>query len=411
MTPSLNLLDPEVHEDPYAYYEELQRTARVFRVEPFGFHGVARYDDVAFVLKNPDKFSSRAMSSMLGELNPVPDARVLIATDPPVHTRLRSLVNRGFTPRSIAALEPRVREIMQDVLDRLTPGLPFDVVANVAIPLPVTVIAEMLGVPSEDQQDFKRWSDDIVKAVDGVMTDAERGSIRTSICEFQRYFSEILERRRSEPASDVLSTILRAEEEGMSLSDDDVLALSTLILVAGNETTTSLIGNALIALSRHPGELEKVRADPGLIPRLVEETLRYDNPVQCLFRQANEDVAVGDETVPAGAMVMPFFAAANRDAEHFPDPHRFDVTRNAVGHFGFGFGAHFCLGAALARLEAKVALEALLPVLDPLEIIEPVERIDSVFLRGPKRLVLQLTGVSAYPHEPAMNRGPFKQID
>lgn len=389
MPAALNLLDPDLHANPYPHYAAIQDTSPVCIVEPFGFFGVTRYDDVVSVLKRPEIFSSRAMTSMLGDLNPVPDALTLIATDPPVHTRLRTLVNRAFTPRAIAALEPRIRKITRAALDGMTSAHPFELIGELGIPLPVTVIAELLGIPAEDQQDFKRWSDDIVQAVGGMITAEDHERIRQSIKEFQVYFEETVARRRLEPTNDVLSDLIRAEEDGLLLSATDVMAFSSLLLVAGNETTTNLLGNAVVALLENPMELSKVRANPGLIPGLIEETLRYDNPVQCLFRQTLEEVTLGDVTIPEGAMVMPFFAAANRDPEKFPDPHTFDVTRNAVGHLGFGFGIHFCLGAPLARLEARVMLEVLLARAREFTFTDSkVEYIESLFLRGPKRLPL-----------------------
>jgi len=389
MPGTLNLLDPDLHANPYPYYAAIQETSAVCIVEPFGFFGVTRYDDVVAVLKRPEIFSSRAMTSMLGDLNPVPDALTLIATDPPVHTRLRTLVNRAFTPRAIAALEPRIRTLTRAALDRMSPAQPFELISELGIPLPVTVIAELLGIPPEDQRDFKRWSDDIVQAVGGMITAEDHARIGGSIKEFQVYFEEAVARRRLEPTDDVLSDLIRAEEDGLLLSASDVMAFSSLLLVAGNETTTNLLGNAVVALLENPVELSKVRANPGLIPALVEETLRYDNPVQCLFRQTLSEVTLGDVTIPEGAMVMPFFAAANRDQQKFTDPHTFDVTRNAVGHLGFGFGIHFCLGAPLARLEARVMLEVLLARASDFTLAESkVEYIESLFLRGPKRLPL-----------------------
>jgi len=389
MPAALNLLDPEVHANPYPHYAAMQETSPVCIVEPFGFYGVTRYDDVVSVLKRPEIFSSRAMTSMLGDLNPVPDALTLIATDPPVHTRLRALVNRAFTPRAIAALEPRIRKITREALGRMSSSQPFELIGELGIPLPVTVIAELLGIPGEDQQDFKRWSDDIVAAVGGMLSPDDYERIRQSIKEFQVYFEEAVARRRREPTGDVLSDLIRAEEDGLLLSAMDVMAFASLLLVAGNETTTNLLGNAVVALLKHPMELSKVRADPTLIPSLIEETLRYDNPVQCLFRQTLEEVTLGDVTIPQGAMVMPFFAAANRDREKFPDPHTFDVTRSATGHLGFGFGIHFCLGAPLARLEARVMLEVLLKQTPEFTFADAnVDYLDSLFLRGPKRLPL-----------------------
>jgi cytochrome P450 len=393
-----NPFAPAVKENPYPYYAYLRRHAPVYQVEPFGFRAISRYNDVDYVVRNPQIFSSAALFTvMLGDLNPVPEAPSLISSDPPVHTRLRKLVNRAFTPRLISALEPRIREITSQLIAQV-PGSEFDLITDLAIPLPVIVIAEMLGVEPDRRGDFKRWSDDIVYAVNmasGGIAEEDRARIRQSIAEFRAHFQNTIEARRQEPREDLISALVRAEEEQQALTADEILGLTTLVLIAGNETTTNLIGNAVLALLDHPAELAKVRADPSLVPNLVEETLRYDTPVQNIFRQTTGDVEMAGTTIPAGTPLLLLYGSANRDERKFPDPDRFDVTRDTQGHLGFGYGIHYCLGAPLARLEGKVALEALLFHLPPWSRKEDsLQRVDSFLVRGVKTLPLRFNTVS-----------------
>lgn len=380
----------DVRQDPYPYYAELRRLAPVYQVEGAGLWTVARYDDVLTVLKDHQSFSSAPMNfqsareSFLGG-----NAATIIGSDPPDHTRLRNLVNRGFTPRRIAALEPRIRAIADDLVAGLSNRAQFDVIADFAIPLPVTVIAEMLGVEPARHVEFKRWSDSVVTLISGAPTDEQRPLLQGHLAAFRDYFLGVVDERTAHPREDLISTLVRAKEAEKALTAQEVIAFAALLLVAGNETTTNLIGNAILALLDHPDELAKVRGNPALVSNLVEEALRYDAPVQGLFRMTTRDVSLAGATIPAGSMVMPLFASANRDERQFSEPDRFNVTRNADGHIAFGFGVHYCLGAALARLEACVALEALLRRCPNLTRDQGrVEYLDSVFLRGPKRLLL-----------------------
>jgi cytochrome P450 len=294
-------------------------------------------------------------------------------------------VNRGFTPRRIAALEPRIREITRRALDRIDPG-GFDLVRDLAVPLPVTVIAELLGVDPERMEDFKRWSDAIVTAISGT-TPESRERVRGQRGQFRRYFKEVIERRRREPRDDLVSVLIRAEEDLGALTPVQILGFTVLLLVAGNETTTNLLGNTMQALLRHPDQLKKVIADPALMGGLVEEGLRYDSPVQALVRSPTRDVKLRGVEIAKGSTVLVLFASANRDERQFADPDRFDVTRESRGHVAFGFGIHYCLGAALARLEARVAFEELLSRFRCFELLdERAERLDSFLIRGPKSL-------------------------
>jgi cytochrome P450 len=406
-------------EDPYPAYAELRRHSPVTRLSN-DMYAVARYADVSYVLRHPEIFSSRAMmqtmssgfaSSFGGKLAPAEAARVaevlksmpitlaeqasarsLIAVDPPVHGPMRNLVNRGFTPRRIADLESRVRAIARAALANLDGKPDFDIVHEFFVPLPVTVIAELLGVEPERSGDFKRWSDCAVAAATAGAGALGPAQVLKGISELSAYIMGVVEQRRRCPGSDLISLLIRAEDGAAALTPVEVMLFTLLLLVAGNETTTNLLGNTLLALMAHPEEFARARRDPSRIPALVEEALRYDGPLQYLFREARQDVELAGAKIPAGATVIPLLGSANRDEAQFPHADRFDPSRNTQGHLAFGLGIHFCLGASLARLEARVALEELLPRFAGFERTEPrVQYIDSYLVRGPKRLPLRAT--------------------
>ena len=388
-----NPLSASVRDNPYPYYACLRRHAPVYHVEALDCWAISRYEDVVRVLKDPQTFSSASLlTALLGDLNPLPGVPFMIGSDPPVHTRLRKLVNRAFTPRAVAEMEPRIRAITKELIEGLAGGDEFDLVRELSTPLPVIVIAEMLGVEPERRRDFKRWSDDLVAAATGFVMGEQRNRIARSMSEFRSYFEQAIETRRGHPGNDLVSALIRAEEESQALSEREILAMTILLLIAGNETTTNLLGNAILALLDHPDEMAKVRARPELIPNLVEETLRYDAPVQGLFRQTTRAVELAGRHLPAGTRIMQLYASANRDERVFSEPDRFDVTRDASAHVAFGLGIHFCLGANLARLEARIVLEEIFRSFAGLERKEThVERIDSFALRGPKSLPLRFT--------------------
>jgi cytochrome P450 len=418
MTPDYDPCSPEWRADPYPHYRELRDTAPVYWAPQTGAFCVSRYEDVLFVLRNPELFSSRAMFTYLmnqgqegrppltwqllrfivpfvlkTRLNPAEfaTARNLIALDGEVHAGMRGIVNRGFTPRRIAAWEDRARQLVEQSMEKLRSGRPFDVVADLAIPLPVTVIAEMIGVERSRLAEFKRWSDDIIDAQTGPgRSNPFNPRMRRTITELAIYVRRVAKERKRNPSDDLISLIVAEQEGDQALTIREVIQFVMLLLVAGNETTTNLISNSVRALLAQPKELEKVARDPSLIPAAVEETLRYDSPIQIVFRTATEDLELGGTKIPQGSYVAPLLGSANRDERHFPDPDRFDVARNPQAHVGFGFGKHFCLGASLARLEARLALEALVPELRGLEAeTKQPELVDSFLVRGPKTLRLR----------------------
>ena len=383
-----NLFDPSVRENPYPFYAALREEAAVVQIEPLGAWLVTRYDEVAEVLRAPDLYSSEAMRAavMQGHSPESEDdgpPPMIITTDPPKHDRMRSLVNRGFTPRRIADLESRIREISDALVVELDAHDEIDLVLDFAVPFPIRVIAELLGVEADRFEDFKRWSQAVVSLFGRLPSPAEREAAEATMDEMGEYFEQSVERRRAEPIDDLLSVLVAKEEED-ALTLDEVIGFAILLLIAGNETTTNVLGNTALALQDHPAQLERARRDPSCMPSLVEEALRHSSPIQLLFRQLRADTVLGGVALPKDAIVLPCYAAANRDPRYFADPDRFDIDRNAQGHLAFGLGIHFCLGAGLARLETRIALEALIPRLSHWERVEEVvEWTPSPFLRGP----------------------------
>ncbi|WP_257449460.1 cytochrome P450 [Archangium lipolyticum] len=396
------MLTSEVLANPYPLYRTLRESSRpVQKVEALmGCYVVTRHEDVFPALKNPALFSSRTTPGGLppealgGELlQYFQPGNNLIFNDPPVHTRLRTLVSRAFTPRRIADLEPRIREIASGLLDAMLSREEPDFVADLAEPLPVIVIAEMLGIEPERREDFKRWSDAVVQSTDFSTDRREMPRMLSELRALNEYLEAAIARRRQEPRGDLISALLESGEQEGLLSPAEVIAFTRLLLVAGNETTTSLLGNGLVALMRHPSEWEKLAADPSLIPNAIEEVLRYEPPAHAVFRVTTADTELGDQALPKGSRVMFLLASANRDPRKFPEPDRFDITRDTHGHIAFGHGIHFCLGAPLARLETKVALEEILRRVRRLAFAPGQEdHIDwggSFLLRGPRSLRLR----------------------
>lgn len=384
---SFDLTSESVLADPYPMYRLLREKDPIHRMRLVDGWALTRYEDVEQVLLDHQRFSNWGAGA--GDRVYTRD-RSMLDLDPPDHTRLRSLVSKAFTPRSVTALKPRVEEIVEELLDSVAAESQIDLIDSVAFPLPVIVIAEMLGVPAEDLDQFKAWSNDIVLSLEPILSTEQREQFRRSEQEIYEYFEGIIELRRQNPQDDLVSALLAAEEEGDRLSHGELLATLLLLLVAGNETTRNLIGNGMYALLRNPGELNRLKEQPELIDSAIDELLRYDSPVQLDGRTLVEDVKMGDKHLRAGQQVVAVVGAANRDPAAFTDPDRLDIGRQEKSHISFGRGIHYCLGASLAKLEGKIAIESLLRRFSSFRLTSrPLQR-KQVVLRGVDDLLVEV---------------------
>ncbi len=383
-----NPWDPDFRANPYPHYKPLYSSAPRKVETFFPIALIARYADVVGVLRDHQRFSSVQLERLEFEDPNDPFAkgrlRTMLFSDPPDHTRLRRLVSRDFTPKRIRELEPRIREITSALLDKVEAKGEFDVMADLANALPVMVIGEMLGVPPEKYETFKQWSDLIIASdnnLPGAPQPPELVNARQSLLD---YFAEETEKRRRDPGTDLVSALV-AHHDAEALGADELFGFLILLLLAGNETTTNLIGNGLHALGRNPGQLELLRNEPALMPRAIEEMLRYDGPVQSTVRRPVERIDIGGTTVDPDTVAFILLAAANRDPAQFADPDRFDITREPNDHVAFGEGIHFCIGAPLARMEGAIAIGAALERFPRLRLADPGAPLSykgSFFLRG-----------------------------
>ncbi len=388
-------LDPEITRNPYPVYAILRREAPVYRT-PLGFLAVSRYADVLAILRDPARFTSAAMGDLVNQVKSVSASEehqggeTLIGTDPPRHTRLRKIVNRAFTPRRIAALEPRIREIARELVAAIPEDRVWDLLPALAVPLPVMVIAEILGVDTARRADFKRWSGEIIEAMAGAPGPGLLAALQRSGAERSSYLDELIAERRVRPRRDVVSALVEAEHDDGVMTENEVGSFVVLLLVAGNETTTHLIGNTILALLEDPQRLAQVTSHPARIPAVVEETLRYDTPVQLMLRRATEAVELSGGKIDAGETVAVLLGSANRDEQQFKYPEIFDMSRPEPRHLSFGFGTHFCVGASLARLEARIALEVLLSRFPRMALAGDVTRAPSLLTRGARSIRLRV---------------------
>jgi cytochrome P450 len=395
------LTDPAVLADPHPTLAALRESGPVHRLDMrlgLPVWVVTRYADVLAAMSDPRLSNDPRHATGLDEM--LRDdflSRSMIGADPPAHTRLRRLVSKAFTARRVEGLRPRVQEITDTLLDRITPHGAADLVGEFALPLPVTVIGELLGVPEADRDRFRTWTDEMLdRPFDGhsdlALVDAARARMHG-------YLTDLVAAKRTRPADDLITDLIAATDEGERLDEQELLAMVFLLLIAGYVTTVSLIGNGTLALLSSPDQLDRLRADPSLVPGAVEELLRFDGPVNPgLTRVALEDLEIGGVQIPRGAMVLLAIAAADRDPERFPEPDRLDIGAPDPGHLAFGHGIHYCLGAPLARLEGQVAFTALLARLPDLALAVDEDELrwtGGGVLRGPRALPVTFTPTPA----------------
>lgn len=360
---TFNPFDEATRRDPFPLYARGRRDYPVFAHAGFPIASVFRYADIQAILKDPVTWSNNFPPPPGIDPAEFPPPSML-GQDPPGHTRLRSLVNQAFTPRIIRRLEPRMHTIANELLDEALAQGSVDFVQALTYPLPVTIIAEIIGIPAADREQFKRWSDAAIENLGTALfippTPERLHRLGHLIEEMGAYFSTLADERRRRPQEDLLTGLVQAEVEGSKLTREEMLQMLVLLLVAGNETTTTLIGNTVLALLEHPQQLALLRANPQLVESAIEEVLRYCSPVQMDPRRATRALELHGHQLAANQIVICWLGSANRDEQVFDHPERFDITRGENRHLAFGFGTHYCLGANLARLEAQVALHALL---------------------------------------------------
>ncbi len=377
----------QFREDPYPLYRYLHAAAPVQWNDVLDAWTLVRYADVVESLTDPRFTADRTAEVDEGYTI----AKSMLVSDPPDHTRLRALVQKAFTPRMIEQLRPRIGSIVRELIDRIaTRGGPFDIITDLAYPLPVVVIAELLGVPAEDRETFRDWSADLAASLDPLVSQEVGQRATLARDGLHGYLRGIIAERRRAPRSDLISALVAVEERGEILSEPELVVMCTLLLIAGHETTVNLIGNGMLALIQHPDQCAQLRESPGLIGTAVEELLRFDSPVQLTGRIASEPLEIGGQHIEAGQWVLPLLGAANRDPQQFAEPEQLDLTRNPNPHLGFGRGIHFCLGAPLARLEGQVAIAALVQRFRHLEFAGTPVRRDQITLRGMKSLPVSM---------------------
>ena len=392
-----NPLAPRVYLNPYPKYAQLRAQDPVHWSPLMDAWVLSRFADADAILRDHKRFSSdpRLRKTTRTPRNAGienPGGQSMLFLDPPDHSRLRQLVSKAFTPGAIAALTPRIHALVGELLDQIPNSASFDLMEALAYPLPVIVMAELLGIPPEDRAKFKLWSDLRARVLEPTIKPDEIQKANQATYALDDYFREVIRERRARPRDDLISTLILAEEAGDKLTSNELLVMLRLLLIAGNETTTNLIGNGMLALLRHPAQLQLLRNQPDLMENAVEELLRFDTPVQVDFRIARADLEFGGRGIRAGQGVIVLLGAANHDPAVFPEPERLDITRRNASHLAFGRGLHFCLGAPLARVEARAAFAGLLERFPKLDLLNPRPAFkDNVVLRGLREL--RLSGV------------------
>lgn len=344
--------------NPYKVFTQLRLEAPVCRLDPLGFWAISGYDEVLYVLKNPKLFSNSGYANALPPHLRVDSSKYplsIVHADPPYHTRLRRMVLREFNPRVAEQMQPRIEEVCRSLIDKVADKPEFELIRDITVPLPVIVIAEMLGIDPERRDEFKVWCDELVNSLSfaGLPDPVRLGAIMDQL---YGYFNGVIEERRREPRADLISRLVHMKGDDVQMSTAELSSFALTLLIAGNETTTALIGNTFAALIENPEQWDRVRADHSLIPQLIEEVLRYYSPPHAVLRQATQDAEVAGVMIPKDALVLPLIGSANRDARKFPSGDTFDISRDTKGHIAFGADLHACLGSALARVEARCIL-------------------------------------------------------
>jgi cytochrome P450 len=390
---SYDPLNPAITANPYPHYAALRDRDPVKWLPSMQGFAVSRWDDVVAVLSDGKVYSSSQFwPALLGEYDPVPEVPPMISLDPPGHVRIRKLASKVFVPSRVGAMEEKVHSVANELIEAIVAKHgregEFDFVWEFTALFPVSVIADVLGVDLERRVDFKHWVDDLLSAGNRAAYDAPRlAQIDKSSKAIRAYFEDVYDRRAAAPGADLISGFIQAEVGGEKLTRSEVLNLAILLLIGGVETTTNLLGITFVHLKQHPQILEEVRAHPEKIPKLIEEVLRFDGPVQMLFRHTTCDTTLAGVKIPKGALVLPLLGSANHDDRKYPNAECFDLERNPKEIMSFGQGPHFCLGQYLSRMEARVAMEILLQRFDLLlPASDQVEWMDSYFARGPKTL-------------------------
>lgn len=380
---------PDMYDDPYPRWRQLRERSPAFRL-PNGVWLLTRYADVDRVLR--DRGSHRRGGTLQRPYGPGPARshvdRILIALDPPDHTRLRALVTRAFSARGVASLEPRIASLVDHHLDELAET--GDLVSSLAYPVPLTVVCDLLGVPEDERHPFEEWSRQTARSFDPDPTPDDVAAFDAATADAYAYFGGLLSRRRRRPRADLLSALAGVQDGDQRLRDDEIISLAFFLVFAGHETTTNLVANGVQALLEHPDQLGRLRTRPDAIPAAIEEFLRYDSPVQATWATYDQDMEIAGCRIPAGESLSLIIAAANRDPARFPDPDRLDVDRPDIRHLAFGAGIHFCLGASLARLESRIMLRGLLDRFPHLEPGGTPVRKATFLVRGFASLPLQL---------------------
>ena len=370
--------------DPYPDYKNWRENNPIWWAEDVNAWVVSRYKDVHIVLKNPKLFSSAAMGERDHEIS-LP----LLTDDPPRHTKLRAIMNKAFTSRAIKLMENEVRNMSNDLLDKLDISKPVDIAHEFTIPLPISVISQLMGIPFERKDDFKRWSD----ALTGTGSETEIEKRMPEIINMRNYFLSLIPLRKESPGDDLISKVVNAEVDGETLDDNTIAGFNMLLLIAGNETTTNLLSNMLNHISYNPNIWEELRQNKDLVDAAIEETLRFDSPVHWVSRRATKDTELSGQIIKKGENVFAIMGSANRDSNHYENPDEFRLDRKQnKDHHTFGHGIHFCMGAPLARLEGKYALEGLLNRFQEVTPLKNAknQRTSSSMLRGYHHLWLNL---------------------